>query len=46
MESTDEKLGLRHGLGLLIVRQVVNAHDGELEIDGAMQEGFSTTITL
>lgn len=46
MNSTDERLDLRHGLGLLIVRQVIAAHGGTLTMDGAYQQGFQTKIIL
>ena len=32
MESTDERLDLRHGLGLLLVRQIVEAHGGIMKV--------------
>lgn len=32
MESMDERLDLRHGLGLFIVRQIATAHHGTLQI--------------
>lgn len=44
MESTDERLDLRHGLGLLIVRQVVDAHKGTLTLEGS--EGCGCKIKL
>lgn len=32
MESTDDRLNLRHGLGILLVRQIVEAHAGTMKI--------------
>ena len=32
MESTDERLDLRHGLGLVLVRQLVSAHHGRMQL--------------
>ncbi len=32
MESTDDKLNLRHGMGFLIVKQIVHAHNGKIDI--------------
>ena len=46
MESTDEKLNLRHGLGMLLVRQIVDAHHGAIKIESKPQEGFKTTLTF
>lgn len=46
MESTDERLDLRHGLGLLLVRQIVEAHDGTMEIKSTPQRGYKTILTL
>lgn len=39
MESTDERLDLRHGLGILLVRQIVEAHGGEMKMESAPQRG-------
>lgn len=39
MNSTDESLNLRHGLGLLIVRQIVEAHNGSVKLTGAENQG-------
>lgn len=44
MESTDERLDLRHGLGLLLVRQIVEAHHGTIEVESKLQEGYKTNI--
>ncbi|MDE5932525.1 MAG: HAMP domain-containing histidine kinase [Lachnospiraceae bacterium] len=44
MESTDDRLDLRHGLGLLLVRQIVEAHHGTIEIESKLQEGYKTNI--
>ena len=46
MESTDERLDLRHGLGLLLVRQIVEAHGGGMKIESAEQSGCRTVLTL
>ncbi len=44
MESTDDRLDLRHGLGLLLVRQIVETHHGTIEIESKPQEGYKTNI--
>ena len=46
MESTDEQLDLRHGLGLLLVRQIMGAHGGTMEIKSAPQDGYQTILTF
>ena len=44
IESTDEKLNLRHGLGILLVRQIIGAHNGTMHIESEPQKGFKTTL--
>ena len=44
MESTDERLDLRHGLGLLLVRQIMAAHDGTMKIENAEKHEFMITL--
>ena len=44
MNSTDERLSLRHGLGLVLVRQIVDAHHGRMEIESQPQQGYKTII--
>ena len=39
MESTDERLDLRHGLGLLIVQQVAAAHNGSFKLTNVSPQG-------
>lgn len=46
MENTDQKLNLRHGLGILLVRQIMEAHHGVMKIESKPQEGFKTTLTF
>ena len=42
MESTDDRLDLRHGLGLLLVRQIATAHHGEMVVESKPREGCRT----
>ena len=46
MESTDERLDLRHGLGLLLVRQIVEAHGGSIRIDSAPMQGYVVALSF
>ncbi len=46
MESTDERLDLRHGLGLLLVRQIAAAHQGEMKMESTPKNGFQTVLTF
>ena len=46
MESTDERLNLRHGRGLLLVRQIVEAHDGSMKIKSAPMQGYEVTLSF
>ncbi len=36
----------RHGLGLLIVKQIISAHNGTIEIKHSIYDGFCVEITL
>ena len=44
MESTDNRLDLRHGLGLILVRQIVEAHNGRMEFDCEEQKGYKVNL--
>lgn len=46
MESTDERLNVRHGLGILLVWQIVEAHHGTMEIFSEPQIGYQTVLTF
>lgn len=46
MESSDENLNLRHGLGILLVRQIIEAHNGTMKIESAPQNGYQTVLTF
>lgn len=44
MESADDRLDLRHGLGLILVRQIVNAHKGIMRIENKEQKGCKVIL--
>ena len=44
MESTDERLDLRHGLGLLIVQQVAIAHNDNFKLTNVFPKGCEATL--
>ena len=44
MESTDERLDLRHGLGLLIVQQVAAAHNGSFKLTNVLPQGCEAAL--
>ena len=46
LESTDERLDLRHGLGLVLVRQITDAHGGTLKIESTAGRGFRAVMTF
>ena len=46
MQSTDERLDLRHGLGLILASKIVEAHGGRFEIDNQIVTGFRATMSF
>ncbi len=44
IESTDDRLDLRHGLGHILVRQIVKAHNGTIQIESEYQKGFKVML--
>ena len=44
LESTDRTLHLRHGLGVLLVRQIVDAHKGTMQIESEEQKGYKVSL--
>ena len=46
LQSTDDRLDLRHGLGLLLVKEIVSIHKGTVSISSELNKDFSTTISL
>lgn len=43
MEALDERLDLRHGLGLLLVKRIINVHNGYMELPN-VSIGFTTIL--
>ena len=46
LESTDKALHLRHGLGVLLVRQIIEAHKGTMQILSEEQKSYETILTF
>ena len=46
IERTDERLNLRHGLGIVLVWQIVEAHRGSMEILSEPNNGYKTMLTF
>ena len=40
LQSTDERLDLRHGLGLLLVKEIISIHNGTVSISSALNNGI------
>lgn len=46
MISKDENLNQQHGLGLLIVKQIIESHGGNIFLEKGKYGGFSVRIIL
>ncbi|OFI05949.1 alkaline phosphatase synthesis sensor protein PhoR [Clostridium acetireducens DSM 10703] len=46
MNSTNDSMDLRHGLGLLIVKQIIEAHNGYMIIDSKPNQGFKVILNF
>ena len=46
IERTDERLNLGHGLGIVLVWQIVEAHRGSMEILSEPNNGYKTLLTF
>lgn len=45
-ENADECLDLRHGLGLILAKEIVKAHGGSYQMDAEYQNGYCTTLVF
>ena len=46
MESTDNRLDLRHGLGFILVQQIADAHNGTIQIESKEQNGCKILLVF
>ena len=46
MESTDNRLDLRHGLGFILVQQIADAHNGTIQIESKEQNGCKIMLVF
>lgn len=46
MKSTDERLDLGHGLGLLLVRQIAEAHGGIMKMENRVEGGGEAALVF
>ncbi|MDO5424213.1 MAG: HAMP domain-containing sensor histidine kinase [Eubacteriales bacterium] len=44
LESMDEELNLRHGMGLLLVRKITEAHGGRMELESEQGKGCKVRL--
>lgn len=46
MDSSDDRLNLRHGLGLILVRRITEVHSGTIMSESQAGQGFKTVIKI
>ena len=46
IKSTEDRLNLRYGLGLVLVRQIVEAHSGEIRLQSGNQKGLCVELVF
>ena len=46
IDSTDVQMNLRHGLGIMITRKIVDHHHGQIHMESAEGRGFSTVLSF
>lgn len=46
LESTDDRLDLKHGLGLILVHQIVDVHNGSMQIESEEHKGYKVILNF